>query len=177
MELRRLAPVAVPAGYPPVNTPERIALLVLSCPQSCPDVNATCPPPLQPPLPPPVMPLPLAPYISAAAAATFARAPFTATLTALAARTLHRRSELCRQWLGVRRLEGLAVLDRLSTRRHAAAHCFARRLVSNACTDLTPLGCSLALTAVATVAHAITAPATVDATAVAILATGPALIG
>ena len=117
------------------------------------------------------------PTISAAAAATFARAPFTATLTALAARTLHRRSELCRQWLGVRRLEGLAVLDRLSTRRHAAAHCFARRLVSERVHRPHAAWLLSALTAVATVAHAITAPATVDATAVAILATGPALIG
>ena len=37
-------------GSPPVNTAERIALLVASCPQSCQDVTApTCPAPSTPP--------------------------------------------------------------------------------------------------------------------------------
>merc|ERR1719160_2488553 len=32
-------------GFPPVNTPEKIKRLMQSCPQSCSDVHASCPPP------------------------------------------------------------------------------------------------------------------------------------
>jgi hypothetical protein len=41
------------AGYPPVNTPERVARLVEACPVSCSDVASHCEPPPPSPLPPP----------------------------------------------------------------------------------------------------------------------------
>jgi hypothetical protein len=57
---------ACASGYDPVTTPERIALLMHSCPQSCTDSTPLCPPPppsspafpQQPPPPPPAPPSP-----------------------------------------------------------------------------------------------------------------------